>query len=99
MQFNATHGFLSEEIFFAKTETPIRFCSDQYDYYNIAIITDVCNISMVIIASEDHRFCRAYPWRIDMTIEDVEKIVADYCFDDWHDGNLNYVIVCREEEQ
>lgn len=99
MEFNATHSCLSEAIFFAQTETPIRFCSDQYDDCNIAIITDVCNISMLIIASEDNRFCRAYPWRIDMTIEEVEKIVADYCFDDWHGGDLNYVVVCAKEDK
>lgn len=99
MQFNATYGFLSEEIFFTNANTPIRFRSDLFDYHHVAIITDVCNISMLIIASEDNRFCRAYPWRIDMLIEEVERIVADYCCDGWHDGALNRVVVYTKEEQ
>ena len=99
MNFNRTYGYLSEEIFFSKANTPIRFRSDLCDYRHVAIITEVCNISMLIIASEDNRFCRAYPWRIDMSIEEVEKIVADYCCNDWHDGALNCLVICSKEDK
>lgn len=89
--WNSTHARLSETIYLSHRDVPIRFCSSTEDYFHIAVITYVWGLSVLIIASEDNRFVRSYPWDMDMSIEEVEKIVADYCFDDWHCGSMNCV--------
>lgn len=98
-EFNATHASLVSSILHANDDSPVRFCSEFKRDYHFAVITDICGMTMLIIADEDHTFCRAYPWRIDMCIEEVEKIVADYCFDDWFGGDLNYIVVCTKEDK
>lgn len=101
---NLTYITLRDKILSANREQPIRFCNllyakgNPYDYFNFAIITSVCGVDMLVMAAEDNTFCRAYPWRIDMMIEEVDKIISNYCHDSWHCGMLDYIVLCEQEE-